>query len=182
MAGLVDGAPELPALASHAVSSASTARHPTAQRQECSKSHIDALRTHHRNRPQSESIVPYSTRIKAGTLAAVCVAMCAACGSTTTGSSGPIAPVSVDCSLQTASPSTVDGAFAEIPGFTVTAISPADVDPAFAGREFDCVAAALVSQNGNPMLRVLAGQLKSGSGDALVRHTHRDPGRSGLNG
>lgn len=45
---------------------------------------------------------------------------------------------------------------------------PADVDPAFARQEFDGVAAGLVSQNGIPMLRVLAGQLKSGSGDAFV--------------
>jgi hypothetical protein len=58
---------------------------------------------------------------------------------------------------------------AEIPGFTVTEICPADVDPAFASREFDPLAAALVSQNGNPMLRVLAGQVKNGSGEAFVQ-------------
>jgi hypothetical protein len=45
---------------------------------------------------------------------------------------------------------------------------PADVDPAFASQEFDGLAAALVSQNGNPMLRVLGGPLKSASGDAFV--------------
>ena len=33
------------------------------------------------------------------------------------------------------------------------------------------MAAGLVSQNGNPILRVLAGQLKSGNGDAFL-HTY----------
>jgi hypothetical protein len=53
-------------------------------------------------------------------------------------------------------------------GFTVSEICPADVDPTFASQEFDGLAAGLVSQNGNPILRVLAGQLKSGSGDKFV--------------
>ena len=61
------------------------------------------------------------------------------------------------------------GVLAEIPGFTVTEICPADVDPAFATQEFDRLAAALVSQNGNPILNVLAGQLKNGSGDPFIR-------------
>jgi hypothetical protein len=39
----------------------------------------------------------------------------------------------------------------------------------FASLEFDGLAARLVSQNGIPILRVLAGQLKSGSGDAFIR-------------
>jgi hypothetical protein len=114
------------------------------------------------------SIVPYPKRITVATLAAVFVAMCAACGSTTTGSAGPISPVSVDCGLQAPSPDGVGDVFAEIPGFTVTEICPADVDPAFASQEFDHLAAGLVSQNGNPMLRVIAGQRKSGDGDVFV--------------
>ncbi|MDT5330691.1 MAG: hypothetical protein QOF31_1988, partial [Mycobacterium sp.] len=36
----------------------------------------------------------------------------------------------------------------------------ADVDPTFASHAFDGLAAGLVSQNGNPILTVLAGQLK----------------------
>jgi hypothetical protein len=65
-----------------------------------------------------------------------------------------------------ASTSCVEGVFAEVAGVTVSEICPADVDPAFASQEFDGLAAGLVSQNGNRVLRVLAGQLKSGSGDA----------------
>jgi hypothetical protein len=110
-------------------------------------------------------IVPHPTRIKAAMLAAVVAVTCAACGWTTAGSAGLVAPVSVDCGLQSSSPS----GFAEIPGFTVTEICPADVDPDFASQEFDGLAAGLVSQNGSPVLRVLAGQLKSASGETFVR-------------
>ncbi len=112
-----------------------------------------------------------NTRIKAATLAALVAVMCAGCGSTTTVSAGPIAPVSVDCGLQAPSPSSVEGVFAEIAGFTVSEICPADVDPTFASQEFDGLAAGLVSQNGNPILRVLAGHLKSGNGEAFI-HTY----------
>jgi hypothetical protein len=106
--------------------------------------------------------VPDTTRIKAATLATLVAVMCAACGSTTTVSAGPIAPVSVGCGLQAPSPSNVQGMFAEIAGVTVSETCPADVDPTFASQEFDGLAAGPVSQNGNPMLRVLAGQQKSG--------------------
>jgi hypothetical protein len=115
--------------------------------------------------------VPDSTRIKAATLAALVAVMCAGCGSTTTVSAGPIVPVSVDCGQQLPSRSSVEGEFAEIAGFTVSEICPADVDPTFASQEFDSLAAGLVSQNGIPILRVLAGQLKSGRGDAFI-HTY----------
>lgn len=114
--------------------------------------------------------MPDTTRIKVATLAALVAVMCAACGSTTTVSAGPIAPVSVDCGLQAPGPGGVDGLFAEIAGFTVSEICPADVDPTFASQEFNSLAAVLVSQNGNPILRVLAGQLKSGSGDVFVHN------------
>jgi len=113
------------------------------------------------------SIVPYPKRFTAAAPAAVFVATCAACGSTTTGSAGPISHVNVDCGLQTPAPS----GFAELPGFTVTEICPADVDPAFVTHEFGGLAAGVVSQNGNPILKVLVGQLKSGSGDTFV-HTY----------
>jgi hypothetical protein len=108
------------------------------------------------------SIVPYPKRFTAAALAAVFVATCATCGSTTTGSAGPISHVNVDCGLQTPAP----GGFAELPGFTLTEIRPADVDPAFASQEFQGLAAGVVSQKGTPILKVLVGQLKSGSGDA----------------
>lgn len=113
------------------------------------------------------SIVTYPMRINVAALAAILVAMCVGCGSTTTGSAGPISTVSVECGLQT-SPGSVDGLFAEIPGFTITEICPDDVDPAIATQEFEGLAAGLVSQNGDPILRVIAGQLKSGSGEDFV--------------
>jgi hypothetical protein len=115
------------------------------------------------------SIVPHPNRVKAATLAAVVVAMCVACGSSTTESAGPIAPVSVDCGLQVPGPGAVDGALADIEGFTITPICPSEAFPVAASQAFDSVAAGLVSQNGNQILRVLAGQLKSGDGDAFVR-------------
>jgi hypothetical protein len=113
--------------------------------------------------------VPGTTRIKAATFAALVAVMCAACGSTTTESAGPIVPVSIDCGMQVPGPGGADGLFAEIPGFTVSEVCPADVDPSFATAEFDSLAAGVVSQNGNPILRVLAGQPKSRSGDAFIR-------------
>lgn len=114
--------------------------------------------------------VPDTTRLKAATLAALVAVMCAGCGSTTTVSAGPIAPVSVDCGLQAPSPNSVEGVFAEFDGFTVSEMCAADVDPTFASHAFDGLAAGLVRQNGNLILRVLARQLKSGSGDAFI-HT-----------
>ncbi|HVQ52178.1 MAG TPA: hypothetical protein VMS92_19210 [Mycobacterium sp.] len=113
-----------------------------------------------------------TARIKAATLAALVAVVCAACGSTTTESAGPIVPVSIDCGMQVPGRGGADGLTAEIPGFTVSEICPADVDPSFGTAAFDGLAAGLVSQNGNPILRVLAGQLKSGSGDDFIRTYH----------
>ena len=87
-------------------------------------------------------------RIKAATLAVLVIAMCAGCGWATTGAAGLVSPVNT--------------AFTEIPGFTVTEVCPADVDPAFAGHEYDGLTAGVVSQNGDKILRVLAGQINSG--------------------
>ncbi len=78
-------------------------------------------------------------------------------------------PVSVDCGIQIPRVGGTNRLFAEIPGFTVSEICLADADPSFATSEVDSRAAGLVSQNGNPILRVLAGRLKSGSGDAFTR-------------
>jgi hypothetical protein len=111
------------------------------------------------------SIVSHPTRIKAVLFAVVLAATCAACAPAMTESAGPITPVSVDCGL----PAPMPGVLAEIPGFTVTQVCPADIDPAFATQEFDRLAAAVVSQDGNPILRVLGGQLKNGSGDRFIR-------------
>ncbi len=108
--------------------------------------------------------------MKAATLVAFVAVMCAACGSTTTVSASPIAPVSVDCGLQAPGPSSVDSVFGEIDGFTVSEICPADIDPTFAAKEFGTLAAGLVSQNGNPILRVLAGQLEIGQRPRLRPH------------
>jgi hypothetical protein len=95
-------------------------------------------------------IVPHTTRLTAATLAAAVIATCAACAPTTSASAEPMSPL------------------ADLPGFTATEISPADVDPSVAADEFDDLTAGIVSQNGIPMLRVLAGQVKSGNGNAFV--------------
>jgi hypothetical protein len=129
-------------------------------------------RTHNPARPRVRSIVPdvpETARIKAAALAALVAVMCAACGSTTTESADPMVPVSIDCGMQVPGSGGADGISAEIPGFTVSEVCPAVVDPSFARAEFDNLAAGLVSQNGNPILRVLAGQLNSGSGDTFTR-------------
>jgi hypothetical protein len=105
-------------------------------------------------------IVPHPTPIKAATLTAVIAAMCVGCGSTT------------------AMSSPVDGVLSEIPDFTVTEICPADVDATLVGQQFNHVSAGMVSQNGDVILRVLAGQLKSGdSGDAFVHRYLQDLSR-----
>ena len=127
--------------------------------------------------------MPDTTRIKAAALAALVALTCAACGSTTTVSASSIAPVSVDCGLQAPGPSSVDAGFGEIDGFTVSEICPADVDPKFATEQFDSLAAGLVSQNGNPILRVIAGQLNSPSGhDFILTHLRKLSGQAGPSG
>jgi hypothetical protein len=100
-------------------------------------------------------IVPHPTRITVVMFALVLSAMCAACGWTTAGSTGLLSPV--------------DAVHEEIPGYTISEITPADVDPTFRGEEFESLAGIAVSQNGDAVLRVLAGQLKSGDGQAFIR-------------
>jgi hypothetical protein len=109
--------------------------------------------------------VLHPTRTKATLLAAVLAAACAACAPMTPDSGGRITPVNLDCGLQ----EPMSGVLAEIPGFTVTEICSTDVDSALATQEFDRLAAALVSQDGNPILRVLGGRLKNGGGDPFLR-------------
>jgi hypothetical protein len=63
--------------------------------------------------------------------------------------------------------------FADIPGFTVKRTCPADVDPDFAGPQFDAQfsadSAGDVAQDGTVALKVFAGQIKSGRSDDFVR-------------
>ncbi|MDT5225303.1 MAG: hypothetical protein QOG19_2710 [Mycobacterium sp.] len=110
---------------------------------------------------------------------AAVVLLCGGCGSKTTepqGSttSGANAPMqsttttSTDCQVHSPGSSSIDGVFANLAGFTVTQICPADVVPRLGGPEVTASKAAEVSQNGNSVLRVAAAQLKSGSGDAFV--------------
>lgn len=63
----------------------------------------------------------------------------------------------------------VDIAFDDLGDLTVTPIPPADV-PSIGPQEgeFHDLNAAEISENGTPILKVLAGQLNSGSGDAFV--------------
>jgi len=82
------------------------------------------------------------------------------------------AAVGPDCAVDANGPSSIDGVFANIPGFTVKRTCPADVDPAFAGPQFDAQfsadGAGDVAQNGEVVLKVFAGQLKSSRGDDFV--------------
>lgn len=63
-------------------------------------------------------------------------------------------------------------------------ICPTDVDPAFAGPQVRAVAASDITQDGGPVLKVLAGELKSGSGHDFVQRFLSDlsalaaPGRT----
>jgi hypothetical protein len=111
------------------------------------------------------SIVPYPMRIKAALLAAALAVTAAGCASTATESAGPITPVSVDCP-QLTGPGAV--ALADLEGFTVTELCPSEAFPEVMSGEFDSLAAGLVSQDGNQILRVLVGQPKSGNGDVFV--------------
>jgi hypothetical protein len=86
-----------------------------------------------------------------------------------------------DCGVQAPGPDSLASAFASLPKrFSVKAICPAEVGPGLAGQEltaeFSDEAAGEVTQtdvsigdqHGLVVLRVLAGKLKSGSGDAFV--------------
>lgn len=114
------------------------------------------------------SIVPYTMRIKAAAMLAAALSVTSAgCASATTESAGPITPVSVDCP-HVPGPGAVEGVLTDLEGFTVTEICASEAFPEATGAQFDSVAAGLVSQDGNPILRVLVGQLKSGNADAFL--------------
>lgn len=114
------------------------------------------------------SIVPYTLRIKAAAMLAAAFAVTSAgCASATTESAGPITPVSVDCP-NVPGPGAVEGVLTDLEGFTVTEICASEAFPVAASAQFDSVAAGLVSQDGNQILRVLVGQVKSGDADAFL--------------
>ena len=75
-----------------------------------------------------------------------------------------------DCTVIPPGPSTIDGVFAEIPGFTVTPDCPAIGSP-FAGTDMAAASAAEISRDGNPVLTVFAAQLAAGSGQGFIRDT-----------
>jgi hypothetical protein len=109
----------------------------------------------------------------------VMVAVCAGCSAEETQQTASAPPSTttaarLDCLVQPPGQSSIDGALADIPGFTVKEICPAEVDPIFGGldinAQFYAVAAGDISQNDTTVLRVLAAQLKSDSGDAFVQH------------
>ncbi len=77
---------------------------------------------------------------------------------------------SADCVVTSSSPSTIDGVFAEIPGFTVTPGCPAIASP-FAGADVSAASAGEISRDGTSVLTVFAGELASGSGQDFVHDT-----------
>ena len=101
-------------------------------------------------------------------LAAALAVTCAGCASATTESAGPITPVSVDCP-HVPRPGAVEGVLTDLEGFTVTEICAGEAFPEATSATFDSMAAGLVSQDGNQILRVLVGQLKSANGDGFIR-------------
>jgi hypothetical protein len=73
-----------------------------------------------------------------------------------------------ECQVRAPTPTSIDGVFDHLVGFTVQPICPADVVPSLGGPEVIASSAAEISQNGNIILRVVAAQLKFGGGDAFV--------------
>ena len=74
---------------------------------------------------------------------------------------------SADCVVMSVNPSTIDGLFAEIPGFTVTPGCPAIASP-FTGADMAAATAAEISRDGMSVMTVFAGELASGSGQEFV--------------
>ncbi|HNF06440.1 MAG TPA: hypothetical protein PL146_13720, partial [Mycobacterium sp.] len=77
---------------------------------------------------------------------------------------------SADCMVAATDPSTIDGMFAAIPGFTVTPGCPAIGSP-FAGTEMTAASAAAIDRDGDSVLTVFAGQLAIGSGADFIDNT-----------
>ncbi|HMZ15600.1 MAG TPA: hypothetical protein PLS04_15810 [Mycobacterium sp.] len=77
---------------------------------------------------------------------------------------------SADCMVAATDPSTIDGMFAAIPGFTVTPGCPAIGSP-FAGTDMTAASAAAIDRDGDSVLTVFAGQLAIGSGADFIDNT-----------
>lgn len=88
--------------------------------------------------------------------------------------SAPSTATGTDCNVQAPGPSGIAGVFADVAGFTVKQICPADVGPFFANPQvmagFGSSVAGQLSQDQSAVMRVFAGELTSGSGDTFV-HT-----------
>ena len=127
--------------------------------------------------------MPNAMRVFATALIAVgAIATSAACGSSTapspsasappSSSASPSADAGADCLVAAPGGSGIDTAFEESPTRTFKQICPADVARSFGGPEvkakFGELNAAEISVDGSPVLRVMAGELNSGSGGAFV--------------
>jgi hypothetical protein len=118
-------------------------------------------------------------RLRAAALATVFIAV-AGCGSTgvdaltitAPGSSTPSTTANPrpDCQVDAPAHSGIDNAFEPMGDFTVTPICPTDAlwTGPQVSAEFLELNAAEISENGNSILRVVAGQVNSGSGEAFV--------------
>jgi hypothetical protein len=115
-------------------------------------------------------------------VAAVVVALVVpGCASSVTGSPEAATPktspapsttsaAGLDCLVDAPGHSGIDRAFDDLDGYTVTPVCPADaiwVKPEVTA-EFGELNAAEISENGTPSLRVVVGQVNSGSGEEFV--------------
>ncbi|WP_319452798.1 MULTISPECIES: hypothetical protein [unclassified Mycobacterium] len=103
--------------------------------------------------------------INAARLAAIFVAAVMLSSCATTPEPTPSTTTSTQAST---SPTAIAGTLAELPGYTTTSIAAVDVYPTFTGSQFSDVTAAIVSQRGDAVLRVVVGRLESGNSDAFV--------------
>jgi hypothetical protein len=75
-----------------------------------------------------------------------------------------------DCDPPPSGPSTIDGVFAEIPGFTVEPGCPVIASP-FTGADMTATAAREISRDGKSVVTVFAGELATGTGQTFVDET-----------
>jgi len=90
--------------------------------------------------------------------------VCSGCSPTNTAPTVSSTSVATgpDCAVHATAPSTIDGVFTDVPDFTVKQSCPVDVDPAFAGPQFDAQFSAVAAGD------VAQDQLKSGQGNDFV--------------
>jgi hypothetical protein len=105
--------------------------------------------------------------------AAMCAALSVACGPQSAASplSPAPSPTTAGCIVD-AGPSSIDGVFNELPGYTVEPICPTDMDPYFGrsavAEQYFEAAAGRVTENGYPVLTYMAAHLDSGTGESFV--------------